>query len=217
MCFSVPASFTAGAALAVVGAATVIKARKNDKKHHTAFAAIPLLFAIQQFVEGFVWLSFTYQWPLVENIATHIFAFFAYVWWPVFIPLAVGFLEIIVWRKRTINVLWFIGLATGGYLLYYIAAYPIFAHVVNGCIAYRIESPLDLRPWSVALYIIAVLGPMFISSRKIINVFGVVTGVALVATYFFFRIVFVSVWCFFAAILSAIIYFYFFKKPAAVH
>jgi hypothetical protein len=214
MCFSAQASFTAGAALAVVGTATVIKARKNDNKHQTAFAAIPLIFAIQQLTEGFVWLSFTYQWPVVQNIAAHIFAFFAYVWWPVFIPLAIGLVEIIVWRKRAINVLWFIGLATGGYLLYYISAYPVVAHVVNSCIAYRIESPLDFRSYSVAIYVLAVLGPMFISSRKIITMFGAVTGVAFVVTYFFFRVAFVSVWCFFAAILSAIIYFYFFKKPA---
>src|ERR1700722_18691764 len=136
MCFSAQASFTAGAALSVVGVATVIKATKDKrKKKEIAFAAIPLIFAVQQLTEGFVWLSFGHPWPLVHTVATYIFAFFAYVWWPVFVPLAVGLLEAILWRKRVIRVFQVVGILAGGYLLYYISAYPIVSHVVNNCIA----------------------------------------------------------------------------------
>ena len=215
MCFSAQASFTAGTALAAVGAATIIKAKKNKNKRQIAFAAIPLIFAIQQLTEGFVWLSFAHPWPMVHTIAIHIFAFFAYAWWPMFIPFAIGLLEVIAWRKRVIDILWAIGLAVGGILFYCILAYPVYAHVVNNCIAYNIKSEPDVRLWFIVLYGVAVLGSMFISSRKIVTIFGAVTTLSLIATYFFFEFAFVSVWCFFAAILSAIIYFHF-TAPSAI-
>jgi hypothetical protein len=55
MCFSASASFGAGAALTVLG---VLSLRKSESRSHIMFASIPLLFAAQQFTEGFVWLSF---------------------------------------------------------------------------------------------------------------------------------------------------------------
>src|SRR5271154_6653456 len=183
MCFSPQASFTAGIALTAIGVATVTKSKKNKGWSELPFAAIPLLFAAQQITEGFVWLSLEYHWPGVQMISTFIYVIFAYVWWPLFIPLAIGLLEIVFWRKRIIQGLQCIGIAVGGYLLYYIVSYPIVARVVNSCIAYRIASPLDLRPYAEVLYIIAALGPCFISSRTIANIFGAAAAASLLITY----------------------------------
>ena len=55
MCFSAYASFVAGSALLVVGAVTVVKAQQ---KRELPYAAIPLLFAVQQLIEGAIWLTF---------------------------------------------------------------------------------------------------------------------------------------------------------------
>ncbi len=54
MCFSPEADFTAAAVVGVVGVATL---RLVREPRDLLIAALPLLFALHQFVEGFVWLG----------------------------------------------------------------------------------------------------------------------------------------------------------------
>nr|QIQ10879.1 hypothetical protein OJOKFFHK_00022 [uncultured bacterium] len=54
MCFSAEASFIGAGALAVIGTAT-LKTSYNTK--NLLWMCIPLLFAVQQFCEGVVWLE----------------------------------------------------------------------------------------------------------------------------------------------------------------
>ena len=54
MCVSATTSFVAAGGIAVVGLATL---RHVDHPRLVLFAAMPLLFALQQFTEGFVWLG----------------------------------------------------------------------------------------------------------------------------------------------------------------
>ena len=51
MCFSATASFIAGTTLSVVGVATL---RKTEARTELPFAMIPLLFGIQQLIEGVI-------------------------------------------------------------------------------------------------------------------------------------------------------------------
>ncbi len=60
MCFSATASFSAGAFLLGLGTLTLKSARRPRE---LPFAAIPLLFAIQQLSEGVIWLTFRYEAP----------------------------------------------------------------------------------------------------------------------------------------------------------
>ena len=60
MCFSATASFVAGTGLAVLGVATLRAARRRPE---IPFAAIPLIFGLQQMVEGALWLSFRFDAP----------------------------------------------------------------------------------------------------------------------------------------------------------
>lgn len=55
MCFSATASFTASAVLGITGIATL---RQVKFKSLIFLACLPLLFAIQQFNEGLIWLYF---------------------------------------------------------------------------------------------------------------------------------------------------------------
>jgi hypothetical protein len=73
MCFSPTASFVAGVAISTVGVATL----KNVKnKREIPFALVPLIFGIQQIIEGFVWLSF--GWPSgVHEVFAVIYSVFA--------------------------------------------------------------------------------------------------------------------------------------------
>src|SRR6188768_3673276 len=57
-------------------------------------ASIPLIFAVQQFTEGFLWLSLTSpRFAGLQSVATIVFLFFAQVVWPVWVPYAILKLE----------------------------------------------------------------------------------------------------------------------------
>lgn len=87
MCFSANASFTAGTVLTVIGAISVRKVRVPSQ---IFFASIPIIFAIQQFSEGFLWLSLTKPaFAELKVSMTFIFLFFAQIVWPFWVPFAV--------------------------------------------------------------------------------------------------------------------------------
>ncbi len=112
MCFSAVASFTSGAILVTAGAFTLSHVRSRAS---LPFAMIPLLFGIQQGIEGVVWLTFGSE-PL-HTISTYMFMLFAYVFWPVYVPLTIWLIEKQRVRKKLLAGVAMIGLAIGLYLL----------------------------------------------------------------------------------------------------
>ncbi len=54
MCFSATANFVGSGVLAAVGVVTLTKVKH---RRELLFATLPTLFAIHQFIEGFVWLG----------------------------------------------------------------------------------------------------------------------------------------------------------------
>lgn len=56
MCLSAPVSFAAAAVLISTGALAVNRALKVDRRF-LALAALPVLFGLQQYFEGMVWLA----------------------------------------------------------------------------------------------------------------------------------------------------------------
>ena len=73
MCFSTTASFASFSVLTAVGVAGIKYVKKPSQKF---FAAIPFLFAIQQFIEGFVWIGILNNTPW-KSVPIHLFIFFA--------------------------------------------------------------------------------------------------------------------------------------------
>lgn len=63
MCFSASASFTAAAVLLGLGTVTMRRARS---RRELPYAAIPLLFGVQQLLEGMLWLTFPDRAPLLS-------------------------------------------------------------------------------------------------------------------------------------------------------
>src|SRR5690349_1918144 len=87
MCFSTGASIGAGAVLSVIGILSVKKAREP---HQYIFAGIPLLFCLQQWIEGVVWMSFTTEgWEQYRSLASMGFLFIGQVLWPIFLPVSI--------------------------------------------------------------------------------------------------------------------------------
>jgi hypothetical protein len=201
MCFSATASFVAGTGLSALGIATL---KKVKSKNELAFAAIPLMFGLQQFAEGVLWLTFTMEAPTLHAFMTYAFTGFSRVLWPLFVPLAVLALEPTPWRRRALMGLEVAGMVAAAYLLYYILLTPMSAEVVGHHIVY--VSP-HLNPGPILiLYLAATCASSLFSSHKYIKIFGVLSlvgfaGAAAVSTVALF-----SVWCFFAALISSVVY-----------
>src|ERR1035437_8492320 len=210
MCFSATASFIAGVSLSVLGVATVKKAKR---KAEIPFAMIPLLFGAQQIVEGMLWLSFRFDAPLLNVPMTYLFTLFSHVLWPIYVPFSIGLMESVAWRKKVISAFQIIGIAVGLYLLYFIVRFPVTSEVHQHMVyvlPYVKEHPV------LEFYLAATCVAPFFSSHKIINIFGVLAFLLFMVAYWFYTVAFFSVWCFFAAILSGVIYLHFKFKNKCV-
>lgn len=203
MCFSATASFAAGVSLSVLGVATL---KKAQRKAEIPFAMIPLLFGVQQIIEGMLWLSFRFDAPLLNVTMTYVFTLFSHVLWPMFVPFSIGLVETVAWRKKAILAFQLIGIAVGLYLLYWIVKFSVTSEV-DEHIVY--VSPHFYQVPVMVLYLAATCVGSFFSSHKMINIFGALALLFFMVAYWFHAVAFFSIWCFFAAILSAVIYLHF--------
>ncbi len=201
MCFSAEASFLAGVSLSVTGVATLRVAKVRSE---IPFAAIPLLFGIQQITEGVIWLTFRHEAPLLKQAMTFVYSTFSHVLWPIYVPFAIGVMESARWRRRSIAALQIAGLTVGLYLLHSIVARPLVAQVVNMHIVYA--SPHFYLVPVMVLYLAASCVSCFFSSHKFINLFGFLLLFSFIAAYLAHALALVSIWCFIAALLSILVY-----------
>ena len=203
MCFSATASFVAGTGLCLLGVATL---RATRRRAEIPFAAIPLIFGLQQMVEGALWLSFRLDSPQLNQAMTYLFSIFSHVLWPIFVPFAIGLLETVAWRRTVIQCFQGVGLLVGLYLLYQIVEFPVAA-VAAANIVY--VSPHFHKIPVMLLYLAATCVSCFFSSSATIRLFGVLALLLFAAAYGFYAVALFSVWCFFAALLSTIIFVHF--------
>ncbi|MBN8707467.1 MAG: hypothetical protein J0L62_16465 [Bacteroidetes bacterium] len=204
MCFSASASFGAGTLLSVIGVAAI---RKTHHPSQLMFAGITFIFGMQQLSEGMLWLTLPNpDYVNLHRIFTAIFLFFAQILWPVWVPVAILLLEKKSTRKTIQKVFAGAGLLTGGYLGYCLLTYPVEARIEGHHISYFLDYPAPLSDLSMILYGLATVVPPFFSHIKRMWMIGVIFILAYVAADFFFEQYVLSVWCFFAAIISAFIY-----------
>ncbi len=201
MCFSASASFIAGTTLCAVGAATL---KRTEDRSERPFAMIPLLFGIQQLIEGVIWLTFRHDAPLLKQTMTYLYSGFSHVLWPIYVPLAMGILETVRWRKKAIFAFEAAGAAVGLYLLYFLVTQPVVAEVAGRHIVY--VSPHFYQVPMIVFYVAATCVSCFFSSHGFVRLFGVLALLSFVASYLVHVTALVSIWCFFAAILSLLIY-----------
>ena len=201
MCFSASASFIAGTSLSAIGVATLKKAKVRAE---LPFAMIPLLFGVQQLIEGVIWLTFDHDATLLKQTMTYLYSGFSHVLWPVYVPFAMGFLETVRWRKKAIFAFGVVGVAVSLYLLYFIVTRPVIAEVIGKHIVY--VSPHFYQIPVMALYLAATCVSCLYSSHGFVKLFGVLMFVSFTAAYLVHVMALVSIWCFFAAILSLLIY-----------
>lgn len=204
MCFSATASFTAGVALLAVGAVT---ARRASGAFEMPFALIPVLFGIQQLIEGALWMTLSGASPHWLPVLTHVYSIFSHVLWPIYVPIAVLLLESVAWRRKILAGIALAGTTVGLYLLYFLVTQPIIAQVSESHIGY--VSPHFYVGAVMALYLLATCISSLFSSHSKVRWFGVATFVSFVAAYAIYAAWFISVWCFFAAVISGIVLLHF--------
>ena len=206
MCFSATASFTTALVLVPVGAYCVRKAARLEKAYWL-FALIPLMFGIQQFFEGIVWLGLAADNSMAILIAGRGFIFFSHLFWLVWIPLCCYAVEDSATKRSLYFFLAILGTVHG--LLMYVPLLInedwLVVKISDYSIKYKLtlfhEETLPLKIRNL-IYGIVVLVPLLSSSDRYIRVFGAMIVFSLVMTSLLFDHVFVSVWCFFAAVLS---------------
>lgn len=204
MCFSASASFAGGAIITAIGVMTI---RTNRDPSRRLFAAIPLIFGVQQISEGFVWVAL--QSPghdLMLSISKYIFLIAALIVWPSVLPLSVLVMEKVKSRRLALYFFLVAGLLTAVYYGINLLVSDVDPRIISHHIKYAPESP---RPFALPVfiaYLIATLAPLFISSVRKMWLFGLLVTVSCLITGIFFREFLASVWCFFAALISAVIW-----------
>jgi len=203
MCFSASASFVASGVTGVAGLASL---KSTKLRTEIPLASIPLLFAIQQFIEGLIWIY--YPGSVVADVLGHAYSFFSHVLWPFFIPLAVYLVEPQRRRRKLLFYFLILGTAVSVFLLYFIIGNPATVKVAENHLQYS-YGYLDNARISVIFYLIVVsIAPLF-SSHRILKVFGVLLFFSFLVAFQSYSPVFFSVWCFFGAALSLLIYLHF--------
>ena len=194
------------------------------KPSYLGLAVVPLLFGIQQISEGFVWLSLGHD-PQETRTASLVFLFFALAFWPFWFPFLTIWMEPQPVRKWI-----FAGLSLLAVGWFYVLYYPLLTGPesllatvkMRHSIRYEYEDLaiygfIPRTPLRV-LYFLSVALPPLLGSESWGRIPGIVLGASAVLAVLVFDYAFVSVWCFFAAALSAYccVVFYRLPRPAAV-
>ncbi len=173
------------------------------------FASIPLIFGIQQLLEGGVWFSLLHNSHVLNLISTYGFIVIAYVIWPILVPLSILLLEKNHFRKNVLKVLFGAGSLLGLFLLYFILSNNIISNANCNSIIYTTPSKTGYGLFLTLSYISVVSFSGMLSSYRMIKVLGALIFIFFCIAYYFYTASFISVWCFFASILSLVIYLHF--------
>jgi hypothetical protein len=208
MCFSLEASFAAGAVLVPAGV-YCLQAAARKRPRWLPLAAVPLIFGLQQISEGFVWLGLRHDDRELTHTASLAFLFPALALWPFWIPFLAWCMENHPVRKRfffgltVFSTVWFLGfyvpLATGPATL-------LTTQVQHHSIAYEYAELgiLHLVPRGLTelCYLLLVTVPLLVSNDTWPRCWAWAIVAAATVAFMLFEHAFVSVWCFFAAALA---------------
>lgn len=204
MCFSATASFTAGAVIGSIGVATQLKVREASQR---VFATIPMIFGIQQIAEGLVWVSLQHPGhTLMLDIGAFVFLLAADIIWPVLVPASCLLMEKNPVRRRIMKVMLILGSLLSLYYAFCLFTYKVTPEILNCHINYADQFPKVLVIPAFLLYLVATITPLMISGLKGMRWLGslLFTGVLLSVIFYIENVT--SVWCFFGALISGMIY-----------
>ena len=208
MCFSATANFVGSGVLGAVGVVTLTKVKH---RRELLFASLPVLFAIHQLIEGFVWLGLDgILSPAVAHDMGAAFMLYAQGLLPFLLPLSVLMFEWDAKSRRSMLPFVVIGGATTLFILWALTAYPLELYVRGNSIVYINQATNNTAV--AVLYVIATCGSLFFSKIRMMVIFGAANLAILLIVMEFKRYAFTSLWCAYAAVASVIILIYFWKS-----
>lgn len=210
MCFSAAANFAGSAILGVLGAVTLTKVKH---RRELLFAALPTLFAVHQFIEGFVWLGL--DGTLSAAVTRHMgaaYMLYAQGLLPFVLPLGVLLFEPDLKSRKRMLPFVVLGAMTMLYVLWALIAYPTRIYIQSRSIVYLNEGTYH-TPVAV-FYIVATCGSLFFSKVREMVLFGAANLAILLVVMVVRRYAFTSLWCAYASLASVIVLGYFWKSQA---
>jgi hypothetical protein len=219
VCFSAAASFTAGAALVPAGIYCIAAALRK-KPSYLGLAIVPLVFGVQQISEGFVWHALEHGDALSVRNWSLVFLYFALAFWPFWFSIVGALMESNPQRRwlflvsACVTSTWF-------WILYYpllVGNVSLTTEIVGHSIRYDyFELPVYVyvsRTLLQLLYLASVALPMALGTESWGRIPGLVLAAVAVVAALVFEHAFVSVWCFFAAVLATYLSWMFYQMPA---
>lgn len=204
MCFSSEASFAGGIIISVIGIATVQEVHKPSQ---IVFASIPIFFGIQQITEGCLWLTLPdSEFGNIQKISTYIYLIMAQVLWPMIIPLSVLLMEENKQRKKVLRILLGMGLSLSLYYVFCLLFFHVTPQIAGYHIQYTTDFPESLAILAFLVYLVVTITPLFVSGIKRTHLLGILMFLSCAVTAIFFTQYLISVWCFFAALISGVIF-----------
>ncbi len=208
MCFSATANFVGSGVLGAGGVATLTKVKH---RRELLFAALPTLFAIHQFIEGFVWLGLD---GILSRAVAHdmgaAFMLYAQGLLPFLLPLSVFLFEPNAKSRGRMLPFVALGGATTLYILWALTAYPLELYVKGNSIVYINQATNNTAV--ALLYVMATCGSLFFSKIKMMVTFGAANLAILLLVLEVKRYAFTSLWCAYAAVASVMILAYFWRS-----
>src|ERR1700720_4826413 len=183
MCFSAAANFVGSTALGAVGVVTLTKVKH---RRELLFASMPVLFAVHQFIEGFVWLGLDGTLsPAVAHDMGAAFMLYAQGLLPFLLPLSVLMFEPNAKSRSRMLPFLVLGAATTLYILWALTAFPLQLYVRGNSIVYINQATNNTAV--ALLYVIATCGSLFFSKTKPMILFGVANLVIILVVMAFKR------------------------------
>ena len=210
MCFSATASFVSGSAL-VLSSVPCLRLSAKLHNKYMPLALTPALFGIQQLSEGAVWHYLNSGNEFSAFLYSKIFLFFAFQFWLCWIPFTAFKLEESANKKRLLLLLSIFGAIFGASLYIPILLDSAIGGltkpvIINHCMSYPLRPQFIKVPYNGIIYFTCGLMCLLLSSNKKFVIYWSLTIVGGAITYFTHNYAWFSVWCFFGAISSFIIW-----------
>ena len=205
MCFSATADFVGSAVLGAVGVATL---REVKDRRELLLAAMPCLFAVHEFIDGFVWMGLDGSLPQwVAHDAGSAYVLYAYGLLAFLLPFSVFLIEPTKRQRRRMLGFVILGGVLSLYLIWGLIAYPTSIAMLQHSIVY--DNVIATTTPVAVLYVIATCGALFFSGFRALVALGWANFIGLLVVSVVKHYAFTSVWCAYAAAVSVIIYFFF--------
>lgn len=198
----------------IIGVVGIKTLRKVSSPNEVIFASLPLLFALHEFTQGFVWLGvYGYIGPRALDMAETIFVFYAQGLLQFIVPLAIWLIEPRGFRKNLISILMIMGAFLSAYTLWGLSVQPTTVSLQNHLLYY--VNPTTDNHLVGFMYVLTTCGSLILSRNVSIQLFGWLNLIGINLVFWTIPYALTSLWCLYAAVVSTVLYFYFVKRRIA--